>query len=414
MAITNKDELDKKLVEQDGEIAALKAKADEVEKLKAEQAESKKSVEEMRAKLAEVTSKNWVEKYSTKDTKEEKLYRFGKYLQAMIKHDKDGLEKYGQGGRALSPDQSKAWGQGDNIVQKDDLGTPLYSDAITGSYLIPVEYAAEILRVAKQASQLMGQVREVPMNSHTKIYPAEDAAASVTWKTLQSTANTETTPTFTYKTLTEYPGVMWSGVTEELVEDSMVPVAAHYRDLFGEAFGYEFDYQVCQGSGSPHTGILSGASNALVMGAGEKTFSDLKVDDLYDAIAKLTTVNKRVGGVWCFHCTVFDILRKLKDANGNYIVQQPTGTQPGSLCGYPYIISDGMVPASSSDVSTKFVWFGNPKHMLWGNRLGVEFKVFDQTAYAVQYDEVLFRGRVRWAFTVGIPAAFVTIATAAS
>lgn len=414
MAISSKEDLDKKILEQDGEIAALKAKAEGSDKLHEEMEKVKAEVKDAREKLAEVTSKNWVEKYSTQDTSEEKLYRFGKYIKAMVKRDREGLAKYGASGQGLSPDQAAAWGQGQYTMQKADLGTPLYSDATTGSYLIPVEYASEILRVAKQSSQLMGKIREVPMSSNSKIFPAEDAAASVTWRTLQASAITETTPTFTYRTLTAYTGAMYSAVVEELVEDAMVPVAAHYRDLFGEAFGYEFDYQVCQGSGSPHTGILSGASNGLVLGAGQTSFNDLKPDDLYDAVAKLTTVNKRIGGTWCFHCTVFDILRKIKDANGNYIIQQPTGTQPGTLCGYPYVISDGMVSLSSDDVSTKFVWFGNPKNMLWGNRVGIEFATFDQTGYRAEYGEIIFRGRVRWAFTVGIPAAFVTIATAAS
>jgi HK97 family phage major capsid protein len=207
---------------------------------------------------------------------------------------------------------------------------------------------------------------------------------------------------------------MWCGVSDELLEDSMVPLAAYFRDIFGEAFGYQFDKEVLQGSGSPHTGILTAAGKSLGLGAGQTSFQDINLDDMYDAVAKLSTVNARTGGKWMIHCTVFDILRKLKDANGNYIYQQPNGTQPGSLCGYPYIISDGMVSVSDDAKSKAFIAFGNPKGYLWGNRTQIEFKVFDQTTHAVEYDEVLFRGRVRWAFGMGLANTFVAISTAAS
>jgi hypothetical protein len=45
-------------------------------------------------------------------------------------------------------------------MQKDAIGTPLYSDATTGSYLVPVEYAAQVDLIAKQASQMMTSVEQ--------------------------------------------------------------------------------------------------------------------------------------------------------------------------------------------------------------------------------------------------------------
>jgi len=76
--------------------------------------------------------------------------------------------------------------------------------------------------------------------------------------------------------------------------------------------------------------------------------------------------------------------------------------------------TDGMIPSTSSAVSTKFIVFGNPKYFFFGNRLGMEFKVFDNTAYAVNQDQIFFRCRVRSTFKVGIAGAFVAIKTAAA
>lgn len=414
MAITSKEDLDKKILEQDGEIAALKAKAEGSEKLHEEMEALKKEAKETRDKLAEVTSKNWVEKYSTQNTKEEKLYRFGKYIKAIATKDKAGLEEFGKGGNHLNPNAEQNFGQGEYKVQKADLGTPLYSVAVTGSYLVPVEYAAEVMYVAKQASQLMGQVREVPMSGITKYVPVQNAAATVGWNVAQSSQKSEVNPTFGRATLTSYTGAMWTGIVDELDEDSLVNLAAYYRDIFGEAFGYEFDYQAARGSGSPFTGMLSGATQGLVLGTGQKSFSDIGFDDLQSAISKLTSENYRMGAKWIVHCTVFDILRKIKDANGNYIYQQPQGNAPGMLWGYPVVSSDGMVSTSSDAASTKFIVFGNPKYFLWGNRTGLEFKIFDQTSYALEYDQIFFRARLRWGMTTAIGGAFVAVSTAAA
>lgn len=410
MAIASKEDLDKKILEQDGEIAALKARDAEVEKIKAEQEAAKKAVAEMKEQMAEVATKNWVEKYSTQNTKEETLYNFGNYIKGVIRHDPELLNKYGKGGRYLSTDQSKSWDR----VEKSDLGTPIYSDAATGSYVVPVEYAAEVMYVAKQASQMMGQVREIPMSAVTKYVPTGDTMATMKWQALQSSAKSETNPTFSRATLTAYTGAMWTGVSDELLEDSLVPLAAYFRDIFGQEAAYQFDYQSTASNADPFTGILHAASNAKVLGAGQTAFADIGFDDLYDTVAELTTANKRVGAKWIMHTTIFDILRKVKDANGNYLYQAPAAGQPGTLCGYPYILTDGMVAASDSAASTKFIAFGNPQHFLWGNRMGLEFKVFDQTSHAVEYDEILFRARVRWGFAVAIANAFVSVATAAS
>ena len=377
--------------------------------------EMEKQAKEDRDKLAEVMSKNWTNKYNSNDTKEETLYNMGKFIKAMVTHNGEDLEKYGVGGGKLSGDQEKSFGSGGyNITKAPTLGTPLYSDATTGSYLVPVEYAAEVLRIGAQVSQMRGKVREVPMSGITKYVPIAGTGVSMSYQTLQSSAKSQVNPTFDRVTLTSQTGAMWTSIVDELQEDSLVNLAAYYSEIFGEQEGYDFDYQCTSSNADPFTGLLNGAGNSLGLGAGQTSFQDIKFDDLYDAIGKLTTENKRTGASWMMHCTVFDILRKIKDANGNYLYQKPEGSQPGTLCGYPYILTDGMVSTASDDVSTKFIAFGNPKHFLFGNRVGMEFKIFDNTVYRMSEDMIYFRARVRRAFTTGIVGAFVAVSTAAS
>ena len=78
------------------------------------------------------------------------------------------------------------------------------------------------------------------------------------------------------------------------------------------------------------------------------------------------------------------------------------------------LLSDNVPELTDSAAATAFVGFGNFKYALWGIRMGLEFKYFDETMYAVQDDENFFRVRTRQAFVVGIPANFARLASAAS
>lgn len=448
--IKSQEDLKKYLAETEADHAIVKAEAEK--KAAEKEAELKQIKEELktnRDKLAEVMSHNWVEKYSTSaaNVKEEKLYRMGMYIKGIADKNRDLLAKYGsgKGAMALSADAEKSWGVGEynvrpqiqgtindpGIMGKAPLGSPLYSDAVSGSYLIPIEYMSEVAYVARQASQLMGQVTEIPMISRQKLFPIQNASATpMSWNVAQSSTKTEVDPTFTQGTLTTYTGAIWTSITDELQEDSIVPLAAYFRDIFGQAWGYEFDYQCTQSNANPFTGMLNGATNSYVLPAGGTTFDSFGYQDGPNTIQKLTLEMKRVGAKWIMHTTVLDNLRKLTDANGNPIyfnaalgggpdnASDATGGRmngnPGLLFGYPYITTDGMVPNSSSAVSTKFMIFGNPKYFYYGNRVGMEFKIFDQTYYAMQNDQIFFRMRLRAAFTTAVTGAFVAVATSAS
>jgi HK97 family phage major capsid protein len=423
-AIKDTDALKKELVLLYGSVAESKET-----QVKLEKALDEKSVELAKArensdnalKIAEeIKSNQWSSKYGVKagPGEEETLYNFGSYLKGIATKNPELVKKYGKNGAQLNPMEENAFGDGQKdfeamIRNKANLGTPLYSDATTGSYLVPVEYTATVMYIAKQASQMMGQVTEYPMGGITRYVPVQSDAVGFTWRTLQSTATTEADPTFTTATLTSYNAGMYIPIVEEFQEDSLVNVGAYFRDIIGQAWGYEFDYQSLRGS-SPFTGIFGAAGYVNTLGNGQTTFDSLTFNDLYTTIQKLTSEMKRVGAKWMMHITILDNLRKIKDANGQYIYQQPSGTQAGSLCGYPYITSDGAIANASTAVSTRFMAFGNPKYFLYGNRIPLEIRVFDNQLNMVNYDTLYFRARVRAAFAVGVSTGFVAVKTAAS
>lgn len=364
-------------------------------------------------------------KWKDEDTKERRAYNFGKLIIALYQ---DGVHKSGEARRQLQEmgctpnkavgkdaDWKKSdWGFGGEQLteeQKAALGTVLRGDTTTGSYLIPQEYASEVLRVAGEMSAMMGIVRSMPMGVRKISFPQSSTEVSFTWPTNEATAKTEKNPTFGQVDLEAKTAAGWITITEELDEDSIVPLGTYFAQLFGEAWAVEFDKQCLAASSDPFTGVLYASSVNDVLLESGNSFADMTGDDLQNLIAGLTTKRKRMGARFFLHTTILDLVSKLKNAQGDYLFKELREAAPGTIHGYPHTTSDAMPDTGDSAASTPFVAFGNPRYIIHGNRLGMEFKVFSETVRAVDYDQVFFRCRLRQAFVVGVPGAFSRLKT---
>jgi len=294
----------------------------------------------------------------------------------------------------------------DAPISGDDTSTTY------GAYLIPVEYGAELGRVAADASAMMGLVTHMPMRAITKYLPTTVDALTFTKVTNQQTAKTEDTLVFDQVTLTACTYAFWLAITEEMDEDSLIGLGELVRTMAGEAWGNKFDDLALDDSS--YGALQNSSVNELVMDTGDVSYSDLDINYLDNLIAELTTQNKRQGARYFFHPTVFDYVRQEKDAQGRYIFQDAVNAAPATIRGYPFTLSDGMPPASESAVSDEFVLFGNPRYIVAGDRTGFEFRIFDQTMGTMQYDQIYLRARVRQAMVTWIPTALAKLTTAAS
>lgn len=380
----------------------------------------KKDNEDLKAALA-VNSTELAALKAMKQTRfadkssDEKMYTLGKFLHAMGKNNYDVLKEMG-GMIQTNASSEGDWKAGKwNVNAAPNLGTPLRGDAVTGSILVPDELANEILRIPDDPSAMMGKVRTIPMSVRKRTYTQKLTGAGWTWVTNEITAKTEANPTFSSVDLECETAAAWIAFTEEWGEDSFVNQGAYFTELLRESWQTEFDTQCLNSATAPFIGVLQNTgANILNLGAGKTSFADVTFDDLHDLVAELTTQNKRTGAKFILHTTILDIFKKIKNDVGDYIWEKPAGTTPGTLAGYEYILSDAMPDSTGSAVSTAFVAFGNPKYILHGNRVGLEFRIFDQTADTMVYDRLFLRARTRQAFVTGIPSAFAVMKTAAS
>ena len=340
--------------------------------------------------------------------------KHSEFFRASIKGDVETVQKYkGFMTKGADWDQS-TW----NIGEKAALGTVLRGDATTGSYLVPEAYEAEVFRMAAQASQMMGKVRSIPMAVRKIYWPAENATPDITWVTDETTAKTETSPTFAQIPLECETAAAWLTVTEELVEDSLINLADFFRMQFSEVWAQEFDKQVLYSNTAPFVGMAYNTScNIRNMAAGKTSFADVTVEDLIDMeddISAAKGENALNGAYFIMNRYIFNILRRQKDDTGEFVYQKPAEGQPGTIWNYPYILSDVMPGSSSDAVDTPFLILGNPKYWLHGNRVGMQFLTYDRTVRNIDYDQIFYRFRIRQAFAGAIPSAFAVLETAAA
>lgn len=350
----------------------------------------------------------WAKSYGT-ESNERALHELGTFLKFQAANGIDPRRRAKMEGTLDRVAAEKAF----KTITKADLGTPLYSDATTGSYLVPVDYLAEIQRIADLESVFLGRARKVGMNSNTMSVPKEDTTLSLAWNVAQSSQKTEVNPTFGTDTLTSYTLAGWIACTDEMLEDSAVALGTYFSEVWGQKYGRAIDNAILNGTGTPCTGVFQGLSGieTVTMNAGDTSDDDISADYLVSMMQKLSGAERK-GAIWVMNPVIADQVRALKDANGRFIWADMAQGNPASIFGYPVHLCDD-APASATEEES-FVLFGAPKHIMLGVRKDLEIKFYPDTAYAVEYDEVFWRARARLAVGFPIPSALVVLKTAAS
>jgi len=350
-----------------------------------------------------------INKNEYKDSQSETLaamdYQIAKFFRAVTLKDKSTI---GDMGGVISP---KNFGR----TSKTDLGTPLTGDdsGTTGSYLIPTQlYGDWVIRWANVASEIIPQLRKVTMEGRLIRWPVETASTSLTFVTNEATSKTETNPTISYVDLECETFAGWTGVTDEFLEDSMVDIGAWLRQMITQDYVDTVEEQALVGSGSPFTGVTNYTSNESLVIDGT-AFDEVTWADLRSLKNQLATKRKRQRCAYFMHPTIWDILCSQQDGNGRYFFD-PSRGGPRTAWGYPVLLSDSMPDEDESATSTAFIGFGPLSQILYGVRVGLEIKYFDQTMYAVQDDENFYRYRTRFGIKCGKENAFAVMSTAAS
>ncbi len=237
-----------------------------------------------------------------------------------------------------------------------------------GGYLVPIEYQRTVIKKLND----MGATRSVSSvvgTSSTRNIPTEGSAPVFAWVD-ETGAYGETSSTFGMTQLGAYKLGGIIKVAEELLQDSMINFEAYMAGQIAKGIDKAESPAFAVGDGvKKPTGYVTSApvgANSTTAATAAVTADEL-VDIFYDLKAEY-----RKNAVWRMTDKTEKAIRKLKDANGNYIYDARLDTAGrATLLGKPIVIDNSM---SELGTGNKFIVIGDFSYYNIADRGGMSIQ----------------------------------------
>lgn len=208
-------------------------------------------------------------------------------------------------------------------------------------------------------------------------------------------------------------------VSEEDINDSLVDVLNTYKVEWASKFARKFD-NACLGvtdaadgdDGQPFTSLYRAVSPGsaganLIQTGGALSFADINTAlGIVEDSDKFDAANT----VFMAHPKMLAELRGMVDGTGQLVLPNPIAATPGSLFGYPLVVSYGAATSTSATANptgNPLLIVGNRNMMINGVRGGVESVVSRDAEFSK--DGVLLKTRIRRGFAVADADAFAIV-----
>lgn len=278
----------------------------------------------------------------------------------------------------------------------------------TGGFLVPVEQNRELIELirAKTVVRSMPGVRTYSMNSNTMTMPRQDSGATAAWggenKTIVSTA-----VTFGQLQLVLKKCVGKVVIPNELIEDASPAVEDLVRRDLVEAVSKAVDVSFLEGTGGTQpTGIYHQTHVISTDLSAAPTY-----DDLWNAIYNIRLQNHEITG-WVSHPRLENTLRKIKDGNGLYIYDAPSGTgsisnKTPSLLGIPISYTTNLPITNRPSTSESYLIGADWSEFIIGEKGTIKLEASRDEEFSK--DQTVIRAVYRTDCGLRHPKAFVVV-----
>jgi HK97 family phage major capsid protein len=208
-------------------------------------------------------------------------------------------------------------------------------------------------------------------------------------------------------------------VSEEDLNDSLPDVLTVYKREWASRWARKFD-NACLGvtaaadgdDGQPFTSLYravspGSAGTNLIQTGGALTYAQLNnALGIAEDSSKFDAANT----VWMAHPKMLKEIRGMIKGNNDLVLPDPLAGTPGSLFGYPLVISYGAATsaaATDSPAGNALLIVGNRQMLINGVRGGVESVVSRDAEFTK--DGVLLKTRIRRGFAVADADAFAIV-----
>lgn len=290
------------------------------------------------------------------------------------------------------------------------------TDLTEGNGFIPEEKGSVAIQATLANSVIEAYARREAMASRTKGVPRFVSDAPSVVAEGVDIPNSDTTLDEVVLTAKKYAQIF--NISEEDLNDSLVDTLNTYKREWASRWARKFDNAclavdvVADGTdAAPFTSlyykVAVDAEDNILATSGALTFAKLS-----DAIglAEQSTYFDAANTVIMVHPKMLAEIRKMETVGGNLVLPDPLAARPGSLFGYPLVVSYGAARSSvATDAPTgnPLLIVGNKNMLINGVRGGVESAISRDADFSK--DGVLLKTRVRRGFAVAEASAFAII-----
>lgn len=314
------------------------------------------------------------------------------------------------------------WGLGNHSdamkTYVEKAATDALSEAVDseGGFLVPEEFRAELLRQAIELADLLPRCTEVPMATNTVKIPymkdTDHSGGTIHggirfYFVAEKVQATETEPQFGQVELSLHDMIGLYSAGNSLLEDSPISLGAVMEAAFKEAFSWQMDYEILNGTGagSPQ-GILNAPVLVEVAKETQQEATSLVYTNVINMWARMPNRNKR-NAVWVMNDDVIPHLYKMNLSVGTggapvFLPENGAASAPyDRLFGRPIAYTE-----HCQTLGTKGdIYLGDFTQYLIGRKVGSTLQAESSLHLRFDYNQQVFRFVYRVAGASWWPAA---------
>jgi HK97 family phage major capsid protein len=256
---------------------------------------------------------------------------------------------------------------------------------VTSANTVPKSFYDQVFQVARLVGPMLETSEIFNTTSGEDLTVPTLTAYSTAAITAESSAISESDPTFSSITLGAYKYAFLIPVSSELLADAGFDMASLLAEQAGNAIGYAVNAALTTGNGTGQpNGIVTAAGSGIT--GGTAVAGAFTADNLIDLIYSLDGAARRLPGVgFMANTQTVGAMRKLKDNSGQYLYQVGVG-QPDSFAGFPIFENPSLAAVGTS---AKSVIFGHlPSYKV---RMAGGLQVASSADYAFNRDLTFYR-----------------------
>ena len=243
------------------------------------------------------------------------------------------------------------------------------SDA-EGGYLVPDEFEHTLIQGLNESAIIRSHAHVFTTSSGLHKISVVASHGSASWIDEEGAYNASD-ETFGQVQLDAHKVGTIIKVSEELLNDSAFDLESYIMSEFVRRIGDKEEEAFLVGNGvNKPTGLLNDTGGAEV-GVTAAAAKAITADELIDLYYSLKAPYRK-NAIWILNDSTVNLIRKLKDGNGQYLWQPAIRDgEVSTILGRPYFTSPF---APSADAGAKSVLFGDLNYYWIGDRQGISLK----------------------------------------